>query len=99
MKTVFVEVQLIGADLRGAGIDSRDELEDPLDDALSASGLGQVTGGGGGSGRANIDIELAEESFEEGLRLVQLTLRKHGAPPSTVVKRYQPTPIEYRLGP
>ena len=36
-------------------------------------------------------------SFEVGLKLVLVTLLAHGAPQSTVVKRYQPVPTEYRL--
>ena len=42
-------------------------------------------------------MELTEASFEAGLKLVLMTLLAHGAPQSTVVKRYKPVPIEYRI--
>ena len=41
---MFIELAFDSQDLAAAGIDSRDELEEPLQDALTAAGLGEVTG-------------------------------------------------------
>ena len=39
-------------------VDSRHDIEDALDLLLSEAGLGEVSGGGSGSGVAIIDIEV-----------------------------------------
>ena len=53
----FLEIVLQAADFTFGG---RDEIEDPLDDALRSAGLGEVTGGGTGMGVCNIDVEVFE---------------------------------------
>ncbi len=44
----FVEIVLDARRLEAAGIEGRDEIEDPLEVALLAAGIGEVVGGGGG---------------------------------------------------
>jgi hypothetical protein len=44
MSTVFLEVFFRSGSLAASGFEGRDEVEDPLDDALRALGLGEVTG-------------------------------------------------------
>jgi hypothetical protein len=45
---ILLEVVLNARDLTAVGIDSRDELEDALIDALAESGIAEVSGGGAG---------------------------------------------------
>jgi hypothetical protein len=45
----FLEIVLESKDFT---LDSRDAVEDPLHDALTAAGIGEVTGAGGGMGKA-----------------------------------------------
>ena len=76
----FLEVVLKNEDF---AFDGRDEVEDPLDEALQAAQLGEVSGGGSGSGRSNIDVELVD--LERGLQLVRRVLRELRVAPSTVI--------------
>lgn len=86
----ILEVVLLAADFAHGG---RDEIEDPLHEALEAAGLGEVTGGGTGMGVANIDIEVVD--LERGLALVRQVLQQLGVAPSTVIKQYEPTGIRH----
>lgn len=91
MGDVFVEIVVKAADATAAGIESRDEIEEPLEEAL-ASDLGEVTGGGGGSGVYIIDVEISSESrFDEALAVMRGVLQRLKVPPSTVIKRRTPT--------
>lgn len=45
----FLEIVLESADFT---LDSRDEVEDPLHEALTEAGIGEVTGAGGGMGKS-----------------------------------------------
>ncbi len=63
--TVFLEIVLKSADFTHGG---RDEIEDPLGEALAALELGEVTGGGTGLGTSNIDVEVSD--VDAGLRTI-----------------------------
>lgn len=91
MTDVFLEVVVIAADAALVGIESRDEIETPLEDALLTAGFGEVTGGGGGRGVYVVDIEvLSDEYFTDALRLIRNVLQELRVPPSTLIKRRQP---------
>jgi hypothetical protein len=67
-----------------ASFDGRDEIEDPLHEALVAAGVGAVTGGGGGGmGKSNLDAEVTDR--DAGLAVVRQVLRDLNVPPSTIV--------------
>lgn len=98
MGTVFLEVVLVAADMEAEGLLSRDEVEDPLSDALEKDGLGEVTGGGGGSGVYIIDVAVSDEHFDEALASVRVALRTARAPASTEIRRHSPRETTYRIG-
>lgn len=50
MSDIFLEVVMPAKEFTDAGFESRDEIEDPLSEALPAKGIGEVTGGVAGSG-------------------------------------------------
>jgi hypothetical protein len=83
-----------------AGLDGRDELEDPLDDALLEADLGEVTGGGSGRGQIDIAVTLHDEQqFEDALQLMRTVLIENGAPSDTKITRFDPEEKEYSLHP
>ena len=91
---VFLEIVVKAAEASAAGIESRDEIEEPLEEALSTAGLGEVTGGGGGSGVWIVDVEIpAEEQFDEALVVIRGVLRELKVPPSTLIKRHKPNEL------
>ena len=61
----------------------RDEVEDSLQEALAAAGIGEVTGAGSGLGVANLDVEVTE--LDAGLALVRKVLGDLEVPPSTMI--------------
>ncbi len=83
--SVFLEIVFVAEDFVH---DGRDEVEDPLQEALEAAGLGCVTGGGGGSGKSIIDVEVAD--LERGLDLIRSVLRGLSVARSTVINQYEP---------
>jgi len=91
-ETTFFEIILQSADFTFGG---RDEIEDPLDEALQRSGLGEVTGGGSGMGVANIDVEVIEA--ERGLALIRDVLRELGVAPNTIIRQDGSQSIEHRV--
>jgi hypothetical protein len=87
----FFELSFDAADFQSCGFESRDELEDPLDQALQTSGMGEVTGGGSGRGRTNIDIETFDGiSDDEAVEKIRAILKNLGAPRSAVLASAQP---------
>jgi hypothetical protein len=80
--TTFFEILLQAADFP---FDGRDEIDDPLDDALKQAGLGEVTGGGSGGGKVNIDVETTDP--DQGLALIRDVLRKLSVPSSTIIRQ------------
>ena len=97
MPMVFLEVILDAQDLEAHGLLSRDEIEDPLAAVLEASGLGEVTGGGGGTGRYVVDVEVSEPRFDEALATIRAALLDAGAPSSTIIRRHHPREESFRL--
>jgi hypothetical protein len=98
MGDVFLEIVVKAADAAAAGLESRDEIEEPLKEAVASAGLGEVTGGGGGSGIYIIDVEIAtEEQVPAALDVIRGVLRELQVPPSTVIKRHQPTDMVFPL--
>jgi hypothetical protein len=90
--TTFLEIVLRAAEFTHGG---RDEIEDPLDDALRQAGIGEVTGGGTGMGIANIDVEVRD--VQAGLALVRRVLQALGVARSTVIKQYDPVRAEHQV--
>ena len=88
--TTFFEIILQSADFTFGG---RDEIEDPLDEALQQAGLGEVTGGGTGMGCANIDVEVTDS--QRGLTLIRQVLQRLAVAPSTVIQQYSPEEISH----
>ena len=83
---VFLEVVLLSDDFTLGG---RDEIEDPLEEALRAAGVGEVTGGGTGMGVCNIDVEVTDPAL--GLQVIRAVLQGLGVARSTVINQYHPT--------
>jgi hypothetical protein len=88
----FLEIVLKSEDFDFGG---RDAVEDPLDEALQAAQLGEVTGGGSGLGGSNIDIELSD--LERGLPIVRQVLRDLQVAPSTVIIQRTPEHAVYKV--
>ena len=88
----FLDVVFLASDFVNGG---RDEIEAPLQEALEAAGLGEVTGGGGGMGVANIGVEVID--LERGLALVRQVLQQLRVAPSTVINQYQPIRIKHSV--
>lgn len=87
----FFELSFDAADFQNCGFEAREELEDPLEQALQTSGIGEVTGGGSGRGRTNIDIEMFDEiSDDEAVEALRRILKNLGAPRSSVLASAQP---------
>jgi hypothetical protein len=89
---IFLEIVFKNADFPFEG---RDEVEDPLFDALEEAAVGEVTGGGGGSETCNIDVEVTD--LQRGLEVIRTTLRGLGCPASTEIHQHQPQHTIHRL--
>ena len=81
-ETTFFEIILQAADFHFGG---RDEIEDPLDEALQNASLGEVTGGGSGSGVSNIDVEVTDA--DQGLMVIRQVLQSLEVAKSTVIRQ------------
>lgn len=81
-ETTFFEIILQSADFNFEG---RDEIEDPLDEALQQANLGEVTGGGSGMGVSNIDVEVTNP--EQGLIVIRQVLQSLEVAKSTVIRQ------------
>ncbi len=88
----FLEIVLKSEDFAFGG---RDVVEDPLDEALQAAQLGEVTGGGTGSGSSNIDVEV--EDLERGLQVVRRVLRELRVAASTVIVQRTPEHVVHKV--
>jgi hypothetical protein len=91
-ETTFFEITFYVAHFTFSG---RDEIEDPLNEALQQAGLGEVTGGGSGMGVANIDIEVTDP--KRGLSLIREVLCKLGVAPSTIIRQSGFPSIEHSV--
>lgn len=92
--TAFYEIVFQAADFTFGG---RDEVEDPLDEALRESDLGEVTGGGSGGGICHIDVEVKQA--KRGLALIRKVLRKLKVARSTRIHQTEPEPREFGVYP
>jgi hypothetical protein len=79
-----------------------DRFEDPLQAALDAEDLGEVSGGGSqlaGRGKeiefCGLDVEVTDR--EKGLQLIRDVMRRLGAPSGTVIEEYLPVFRELSL--
>ncbi len=98
MNDLFLELFFPTDSLHNAGFYGRDEVEDPLDEALQTSELGEVTGGGGGELGSNVDIEIWDEAnFDVALNVIRRTLVEIKAPETTIIIRHQPVRQEFRI--
>lgn len=72
----------------GSGFDlaDRDEIEDALEEVLSAADLGEITGAGAGLGVFHLDVEVDPERVREGLAVLLETLRRLEVPAGTYVR-------------
>jgi hypothetical protein len=66
-----------------------ERYEEPLQDILSAAGLGDVTGGGSQVGEGNTiehcGLYILVTDRERGLATIKESMRRLGAPPGTVI--------------
>lgn len=65
--------------------DTISDVEQPLDEALIAAGVGEVTGGGIGAGWYR--IEMAIERAAEASAVIHQLARRLGLPPSTLLRK------------
>jgi hypothetical protein len=97
MASVFLEIWFEGDSLEQAGIYGRSAIEDPVDEALEESGLGEVYGGGGERG-SDIAIEIFNaRNLEKVIALLRKVLREEGAPANTQIIRHKPKRVVYGL--
>ncbi len=99
MAELFLEVLLNVDDCLKIGIESRDEIEDELIEKVASSGLGCISGGGGGMGRYNIDVDIFDEGkLDEAVALLRRALEELHAPPSTKIVCHMPFKREWSIG-
>jgi hypothetical protein len=81
--TTFFEITFpVGS---GYEVADRHEIEDTLNQALQEADLGEVTGGGTGMGKANIDVEVTDPL--RGLSLMRKILQDFSIPSATVIRQ------------
>lgn len=94
----FFELSFDAVDFQTCGFEGRDEIEDPLDEALQNAGIGEVTGGGSGRGRSNIDIETFDGvSDDDAIDFIRQTLISLGAPRSSILTRNRPIKQQWHV--
>ena len=82
-------------------IERGERFEDPLQAALAAEDLGEVTGGGSQMGEGKtvefcgLDVEVTDR--ERGLQVIREVMRRLNAPPGTVIEEYLPVFRELSL--
>jgi len=95
---VFLEIILNAEESAAAGIDSRDEVEDPLEEALAKEGKAEITGGGGGMGLYNIDVQVGQDAdLASVLEIIRRVLRQCRVPTSTVINQYDPVHVKHPI--
>jgi hypothetical protein len=77
-------------------VERGERFEDPLQAALDAENLGEVSGGGSqlaGRGKGiefcGMDVEVIDR--DRGLHLIREVMRRLDAPPGTIIEEYLPT--------
>ena len=82
-------------------IERGDRYEDPLQDALEAEGIGEVTGGGSQLGEGTsveyCGIDIVVRQRDKGLELIRSVMRRQGAPRATVIEEYLPIYQEHSV--
>lgn len=73
----------------------RHAIEDELEEALAADGLGEITGGGTAVDLSECDITLDVTDLESGLRVLRETLQRLEVAESTVIVQFEPHRIEH----
>ena len=78
-----------------------ERYEEPLQEALSAADLGEVTGGGSqlgeGDSIAYCGLDDVVTDRDRGLALIRETMRRLAASPATVIEEYLPSYQEHEL--
>jgi uncharacterized protein YjbI with pentapeptide repeats len=76
---VLLELVVSGQAVKAAGLGGRDEIEDPLDQALAAARLGRVTGGAAGLGSVVLDVEIQRlADLDRARKVIQRVLGDAG---------------------
>jgi hypothetical protein len=94
MSEVFLELVLRSDG--GESVSDRHDLEEILEDELA--GLAEISGGGSGMGRANVDIDVRDE--ESVLRVVEVVRRvcvREGCSAGAKIVRHKPQRREWML--
>ncbi len=82
-------------------LDRGDRYEDPLQEALTVAGVGEVTGGGSQLGEGKsveyCGIDIVATDRVRALALIRDTMQRLGAPSSTVIEEYLPSYREHEL--
>ena len=90
---------LIPGDIRP--VERCDRFEDPLQDSLSASGLGEVTGGGSQLGEGDTveycGIDIIVYDLDRGIQHLKGELCRLGVPPNTVIEQYLPERVDHPI--
>lgn len=89
---VFLEIIFLAKDFAHA---SRDEIEDPLHEALEIAGVGEVTGGGSGVGKVVIEVEVND--LQKGLAVIRGVLAGLGVSRTTVISQNAPDQVAHRV--
>lgn len=100
MAGVFLELIFDAIECEKVGIDSRDEIEDDLEDRLKKSGLGVVSGGGAGFNEYNIDVDIFDEvNLEVSISVIRDFLISIHVPQNSKMIRYKPVRQEIPVYP
>jgi hypothetical protein len=90
---------LIPGDIRP--LERCERFEDPLQVLLSASELGNVTGGGSqlgeGSSIEYCGIDIVVYDLDRGIQLLKEELPRLGAPSNTVIEQYLPERLNHTI--
>ena len=98
MQSVFLEILIRIADLANSEVESRDEIDDPLHDALTDASIGEVSGGGSGMGLINIDVDIYDQAYvKDALAIIRDVLQQVRVPRSTVIKQHDPVELAYAV--
>jgi|SRR5579871_5167130 len=99
VKDAFLEISFPDHSSTAMEIEGRDEVEDPIDDALKEAGIGKVTGGGGGWDRGfNIDVEIEDErNLAQALQIIRQVLKDLKASPEATITHRDGNDTEYSI--
>ena len=90
---------LIPGDIRP--VERGNRFEDPLQESLRASGLGEVTGGGSQMGEGDTveycGIDVIVYDLDRGIQHLKEELSRLGAPPNTVIEQYLPERLDHPI--